>query len=454
MLPDAHRHIPVEIKLPMRKAKGGLASAAQHVADAGEGGDTMLVHVNKAEFETLRKQWGEPTVNPKTGMPSYSWGDWLGPIAGVLGGVTGIGGSIGDAIGGATGLYDAGGTLSNAVGSGLLGAGVGALGGGARGALYGGLAGGATPYLSNLITGGTGNGSVSSLAGLFGGGGASGALQGPTTSGATLDSANAASDYNSTQALGDGAKSGGGGLGSLFGGKGGAMPYLLAGLVAANALGGKKGPSDAEKAAAAREGTQQANFNKPLQPVNFNRTLMPLMGDPRRYGFGPTQNRFMNNQLGQNGSVAPTGYASGGRVPSRHGGYYQNFQTNSEQGMRGMTRQESVDTARDADNDQAYIDRLADEHQRSLGYARGGLSAVAGPGTGRSDDIPARLSDGEYVLDAESVSLLGDGSAKAGAAKLDQMRENIRRQKGGALSQGRISPNAKMPEQYMAGGLK
>jgi hypothetical protein len=74
---------------------------------------------------------------------------------------------------------------------------------------------------------------------------------------------------------------------------------------------------------------------------------------------------------------------------------------------------------------------------------------VSGPGTGRSDEIPARLSDGEYVIDAETVALLGDGSSDAGAKRLDQFRENIRAHKGGALSRGKISPDAKPPEHYL-----
>jgi hypothetical protein len=77
---------------------------------------------------------------------------------------------------------------------------------------------------------------------------------------------------------------------------------------------------------------------------------------------------------------------------------------------------------------------------------------VEGGGTGRSDSIDAKLSDGEYVLDAETVALLGDGSSKAGAAKLDQFRANIRKQKGKALSQGKISPDAQSPDRYLMGG--
>lgn len=76
---------------------------------------------------------------------------------------------------------------------------------------------------------------------------------------------------------------------------------------------------------------------------------------------------------------------------------------------------------------------------------------VAGPGTGRSDDIDARLSDGEYVIDAETVALLGDGSTAAGAEALDRMRESIRRHKGAALSKGKFSPAARAPLDYLMG---
>lgn len=74
---------------------------------------------------------------------------------------------------------------------------------------------------------------------------------------------------------------------------------------------------------------------------------------------------------------------------------------------------------------------------------------VAGPGTGRSDEIDAKLSDGEYVMDAETVAMLGDGSTNAGAKRLDSFRENIRKHKGKKLSRGHISPNAKQPHLYL-----
>lgn len=93
------------------------------------------------------------------------------------------------------------------------------------------------------------------------------------------------------------------------------------------------------------------------------------------------------------------------------------------------------------------------------GLAEGGESEeaagryVEGPGSGRDDKIPALLSDGEYVMDAETLALLGDGSTKEGARRMDDFRANIRRHKGRALSRGQISPDAKSPNKYMGGGL-
>lgn len=48
-----------------------------------------------------------------------------------------------------------------------------------------------------------------------------------------------------------------------------------------------------------------------------------------------------------------------------------------------------------------------------------------GGGTGQSDDIPAMLHDGDYVMDAETVSALGDGSSKAGRKVLDGFRTQV-----------------------------
>jgi hypothetical protein len=90
-------------------------------------------------------------------------------------------------------------------------------------------------------------------------------------------------------------------------------------------------------------------------------------------------------------------------------------------------------------------------------YAAGGgpLGAVArlvrGGGSGRDDTINARLSDGEYVMDAETVAMLGDGSTDEGAKRLDKMRSQLRKHKGKTLARGKFSPNAKSPLAYLKG---
>lgn len=55
---------------------------------------------------------------------------------------------------------------------------------------------------------------------------------------------------------------------------------------------------------------------------------------------------------------------------------------------------------------------------------------VRGPGTGTSDSVRAALSDGEYVLTAGDVALLGGGSNEAGARKINQWREQLHREAG------------------------
>jgi hypothetical protein len=79
-------------------------------------------------------------------------------------------------------------------------------------------------------------------------------------------------------------------------------------------------------------------------------------------------------------------------------------------------------------------------------------SAVNGAGDGQSDDIPAWLADGEYVIDAELVSMLGNGSNKAGAKVLDKFREDIRAHKRSAPL-GKIPPKAKSPLNYLKESL-
>lgn len=369
---------PVVFRDASTYAEGGLADAADMVADAGRGGDDYIIHVNGDELRQLSEMWGEPTINPDTGMPEFflkglrDWfkeNEWAGyalPVAtGIL--APGLGNSVGSAITGAFGgeLSPA---LTNALGNGLVGAGLGALTGGGQGALMGGLLGAGTGFFA------TGDMPTTARGGM-----------GP----------DAPKDFRtpSGESVGSGS-----GLSGLFGGSGssGVLAKALPLALVASAFSGNNKPSSAHTMSGEhREASDRQN--RPLSDVKFTRSRRALPRNLETYGYGPEQDFYEDNAL--------PGYARGG-MPMGHA-------------------------------------MMA--HQPPSRY-------VDGPGTGRSDSIPAAVSDGEYIIDAETVALLGDGSPKAGAKALDHMREDIRRHKGAALARGDISPDAKPALAYLQGG--
>lgn len=94
--------------------------------------------------------------------------------------------------------------------------------------------------------------------------------------------------------------------------------------------------------------------------------------------------------------------------------------------------------------------RMAAGGIASLGSYSDGGRMLKGPGDGMSDDIPAmigkkqpaRLADGEFVIPADVVSHLGNGSTDAGAKKLYSMMGKVRKARVGTKKQGKqINPN-------------
>jgi hypothetical protein len=80
------------------------------------------------------------------------------------------------------------------------------------------------------------------------------------------------------------------------------------------------------------------------------------------------------------------------------------------------------------------------------GYASGSVPRLLkGPGDGMSDNIPAsidgrqpaRLADGEFVIPADVVSGLGNGSTEAGAKHLHKMMTDVRKARTGNPKQGK-----------------
>jgi hypothetical protein len=96
-----------------------------------------------------------------------------------------------------------------------------------------------------------------------------------------------------------------------------------------------------------------------------------------------------------------------------------------------------------------------DDGDYSTGYASGGMPRfLSGGGDGMSDSIKAniggvqeaRLADGEFVIPADVVSHIGNGSSKAGAKQLYSMMDRVRSARTGNKKQGKQIN----PRKYMA----
>jgi hypothetical protein len=94
-------------------------------------------------------------------------------------------------------------------------------------------------------------------------------------------------------------------------------------------------------------------------------------------------------------------------------------------------------------------------NEKRTPYAAGGMAPrfLSGGGDGMSDSIKAniggtqeaRLADGEFVIPADVVSHLGNGSSKAGAKQLYSMMDKVRTARTGRKSQGKqINPRKYM----------
>jgi hypothetical protein len=285
-----------------------------------------------------------------------------------------------------------------------------------------------------------------------------------------------------------------------------ASPWELAsvGLTAASLLGGSGSPPSS--APPPKGSTQDKNFNKSLDLYKYMRDKANYQGDLSKYGQVGEPNAaehqyFQNTQF----VPIPIGAKMGGLIQMKHfaqGGQAQGMrdprqaqmmqamaqqrqagqggsmgmaqgrppmmqgapQRMPQQGMppqggqqgmpqQGMQQGRPQMPQRPRDPKMAYY-QYGNPPAKAM--AMGGLNQVhsmriGGGADGRSDDVNAVLSDGEYVFDSESVAMLGNGSSKAGAAKLDQMRSKLRQHKGQALANGKISPNAKSPLAYLKG---
>jgi hypothetical protein len=100
------------------------------------------------------------------------------------------------------------------------------------------------------------------------------------------------------------------------------------------------------------------------------------------------------------------------------------------------------------------VERMASGGISSLGRYSDGGQMLKGPGDGMSDSIPAtiadkqpaRLANDEFVVPADVVSHLGNGSSDAGAKQLYSMMNRVRKARTGTTKQGKqINPTKYIP---------
>ena len=376
-------------------SRGGLKVAARRIAAEGRNGDTILAHINPGEAQMLQRMGGSGSINPTTGLPEFfkfNFGSILAAIAPIA--LSFIAPGIGTAIGGAIsgGLLSAFPAATSALGMGVLGAGAS-------------LLGGAKP-LNALMSGAlSGLGSYALGAGGLGITGEGGSFE-KTGVGEALGTF--------TNKLG---LTGPGGMftptvPAVAATAGAVVPPTAGAVVPPKTDWTKLAPLGllAASALSSSSGSPTANapsMGSPDKGEYFNRP-MPGFDYPRAIEAANNENMSLTAYLNEPGNYEK--FASGAPPVASPTAFV----------AQGGTLNQISNLAR-------------------------------GSGSGRDDTINARLSDGEYVMDAETVALLGDGSNSEGARRLDQMRKEIRAQKGKSLAKGKFSPDAKSPLAYLKG---
>lgn len=445
-------------KQPM--ARGGLASAARQLRRAGRNGDTMLAHINPREARMLQQAGGSGTINPSTGLPEYfKFKDIfkvLLPIA--LDFIApGIGTTLGSALGASA-------TFAPVLGGALIGGATSAITGGnaLQGAIMGGMGGGLGTQLGGMLA----PGSSAATQGLIGSG-IAGAVGGMATGRGPLEGAiqGALGNYvgNAVGTMG------GSGLaaGSNTFKNAMAAGYDPKNALIGGALSGLASGMLKPSQAAVNSIGSDAKTSQDAASDGFSLGAKPAGGLGSASAAGGLSFDKLGNLLPLVGLLSSAPNEAKQAVKSMSPEQQEYFNRPSVQWDWAKMQQDAAqsNTGLGQYMAQNWPQITSGKYNLPVKMAMGGalsqmarggpLSQIAyfakGSGSGRADTINAKLSDGEYVFDAETVALLGDGSSEAGAQRLDQMRKEIRRHKGKALAAGKISSDAKSPLSYIRG---
>ncbi len=425
--------------------------AARHLASYGRHGDDTLLHVSRAELAGIRQLTGKGfTTNPDTGLPeAFNWAKAILPaIAGIA----------------ATALTGgAAAPLVGAAASGLTSFGVGkAQGESTNQALVGGLISGATSFAGGQLLNGVGSaageaaGTAASLdptnaAGGFAGAEAAHGITAINPTTPALDVTNAGFQ-GAEAAAGNTVPALNGPQVSAPPAPTNAAPSSIADRF--SSLGDRFSNVVSDPGAAVSQlGSNIAN--RPMAALTAGAGLYGSMssptGQPRMPGQTPYDpNKYPERFPAQQPRYTPdpAGYVPG-ISPERNYNFAKGGLA-SLRGEEGMTAN-IVNEAKAA---------LLNEHPRpkealarfegmfgadALGMLRDRIAGgrTTGPGSGMDDLIPGtiegrqkvRLADGEFVVPADVVSGLGDGSTDHGVRRLHEMMNSVRKQRTGKETQ-------------------
>jgi len=193
------------------------------------------------------------------------------------------------------------------------------------------------------------------------------------------------------------------------------------------------------------------------QLLSQNPEMVTKLRGPDNYSYNPANQTYSGQGMAAGGV---TGMADGGYTYNEASGAYTEEapQDNmpfgfNPKGLLGTLFKQNPQLL----NQLKGPSKMAQGGVASLSseYAAGG-KLLQGPGDGMSDSIPAvikgarpqraALAQGEFVIPADVVSHLGNGSTDAGAKRLYAMMDKIRHARTGNKKQGRqINPNKFMP---------
>jgi hypothetical protein len=208
-------------------------------------------------------------------------------------------------------------------------------------------------------------------------------------------------------------------------------PAAVAGIGALGAFGGfeqkpvQPGPITAslQKPATERmreEGSQRENYLQSLPGVRYDQFGEPVSGESIPFptytspGFAaPT-----NTATAYGRSPAPSMYTPPvGALTNSAGGIFQPYNnSNMYSGMASGMNQFMPPRRFAADGGIAALG--------AGGYPRR-TGQISGPGTEKSDSIPAMLSDGEFVMTAKAVRGAGKGDRRAGAKRMYKLMHQL-----------------------------